>query len=317
MEIKKFELPEHLIPLFLRAKKLEWITLLYLLSVVLLMYFVMGSSHAMKSATLEDALGLVPCISFLVGANFYSRSPNSNFPYGYHRVFGIAFLAGSLALFAMGIYIITDSVTSLVDAEHATIGSIMVYNHQIWLGWVMIAALIYSSLPAMILGFKKLPIAVELHNKILFTDADAQKADYMTAFAAMAGIIGIGIGWWWADALAAIFIGFSVVKDGFTQLRTAVLDLMDRHPVHTKSGKKEEMVEKLTILVKEWNWVKDVAVRMREHGQVFFCEVFIVPNTDYGNIPQKVEEAVLKIKSVDWKLYGVTISIVVNTPQWK
>lgn len=315
MDIKQFELPAELKPVFKRAKKLEWITLFYLLSVVVVMYLVMGTSQAMKSATLEDMLSIIPCLSFLIGSRYYSLPPNKTFPYGYHRVFGIAFLAGSLGLFAMGVFIVSDSVISLISAEHATIGSISVFGHQVWMGWIMILALVYSALPAMILGYKKLPLSVKLHNKILYTDADTQKADYLTAFAAMLGILGIGIGWWWADAVAAIFIGGSVVKDGFTQLKTAVLDLMDRHPVHTKTGKKEELVEKLTYFVREWDWVKDSAVRIREQGQVFFCEVFIVPQ-DENKLCERAEEAIKDIRVVDWKLHEIVISMVKKVPKW-
>lgn len=316
MKIRQFELPQELKPQFERAKKLEWITFFYLLSVVVIMYIVMGTSQAMKSATLEDALGLIPCISFLIGSRYFAKSPNKNFPYGYHSVFGIAFLAGSLALFAMGIYIVVDSVITLFSAEHATIGSTVIFGRQVWMGWIMILVLLYSAIPAMILGFKKLPISVNLHNKILFTDADTQKADYMTAFAAIAGIIGIGMGWWWADAAAALFIGISVVKDGFTQLKTAVLDLMDRHPVHTKTGKKEELVEKLAAEVQAWDWVQDSAVRMREQGQVFFGEVFIVP-VIMEQLPEKAELAVRHLKAVDWKLYEIIVSIVEEVPEWE
>ena len=74
----------------------------------------------------------------------------------------------------------------------------------------------------MYLGYKKLPLAKKLHIKNLYTDANAQKADYMTGFAAMVGILGLGMGWWWADASAALFISFSVLKDGYTNLKDAL-----------------------------------------------------------------------------------------------
>ena len=61
-----FELPDHLKPKFSKAKKLEWITLVYLITVVVVMYLVMGSSQAMKTAWLEDLLSLVPSIAFLI-----------------------------------------------------------------------------------------------------------------------------------------------------------------------------------------------------------------------------------------------------------
>ncbi len=34
-----------------------------------------------------------------------------------------------------------------VLAEHPTIGTVMLFGHTVWLGWLMIAALLYSAVP--------------------------------------------------------------------------------------------------------------------------------------------------------------------------
>ena len=241
---KRYELPPRLQEALKKAKKLEWITIAYLITVVVVMYLVMGSSQAMKTAWLEDALGMLPGIAFLIASGIYDRPPSQKFPYGYHRVYSIAYLTGAVALFAMGIFLIIDSSISLIQAEHPTIGSISMAGHTIWLGWLMLVALLYSALPAMILGYKKLPLAKKLHNKILFTDADTQKADYMTAFAAMLGILGVGAGLWWADSVAAIFISFSVIKDGFKNLKNATMSLMDEYPKKVGTKDFDELVDR-------------------------------------------------------------------------
>ncbi len=311
---RPFELPDHLKPKFERAKKLEWITIAYLISVIIIMYLVMGSSQAMKTAWLEDALSSLPSIAFLIASGIFYKKPNAKFPYGYHRVFSIAFLAGSVALFAMGGFLLVDSSISLIKEEHPTIESIFLFDRQIWLGWLMLIALVYSALPAMLLGYKKLPIAKELHNKILFTDADTQKADYMTAFAAMLGILGVGLGFWWADALAAIFISFSVLRDGYKNLKNAIKDLMDRHPVTVEREKKDALVGEIENHVKSWDWVKDARARFREHGQVYFGEIMVIPQ-DNVNLPNCIENGVKNLNDFHWKIYDVTIMPVEKFPE--
>ena len=301
-----FELPEHLVSKFEEAKKLEWITLAYLISTIVLMYLVMGSSQAMKTAWLEDAMGLLPAISFLLASRIAYKKPNFKFPYGYHRAFSIAYLAGAIALFAMGCFLLIDSSISLIKAEHPTIGTIILFGRQFWLGWIMILALVWASLPSVVIGYKKLPLAKKLHNKILYTDANTQKADYTTAFAAMLGITGLAFGLWWADSAAALFISFSVLKDGYTNLKTAVLDLMDRHPVHVDTQENDELVEGIKGKVKSWEWVKEADVRFREQGQVYFGEVFIVPKNDV-DITQEVEKSLKILEDYHWKIYQVTI----------
>ncbi|PHK25794.1 hypothetical protein VF13_42405 [Nostoc linckia z16] len=316
MDIRRFELPQELKPVFKKARKLEWITFIYTLTVVVLMAVVMGTSQTMKSATLEDALSMVPSLCFLIGSRFYDRQPNKEFPYGYHRVFGIAFLAGSLALFGIGAFLLVDSSITLLKAEHPTIGSTMIFGHQVWMGYVMMAALVYSFVPSVILGYMKLPLSKQLHNKILFTDADTQKADYMTAIAAIAGIMGIGMGWWWADSAVAIAISVSILHDGIVNVKTAVLDLMDRAPVHIDDANKNELVDEVEQLVRNWHWVQDARVRFREHGQVLFGEVYVMPKDDTQE-PAHTEDLVSEIKRYNWKLHDVVLTIVDKLPEWE
>lgn len=312
--IKSFELPPELQKELHSAKKLEWITVFYLVSVVIIMYLTMGSSQAMKTAWLEDLLSLVPSIAFLIAIKINTKAPNDKFRYGYHRVFTIAFLIGASALLSMGLFMVYDSSMSLFKAEHPTIGSKIFFGKQIWMGWVMILALLYSAIPAMILGFKKLPKAKKLHNKILYTDAEAQKADYMTAFAAIVGILGVGAGIWWADSAAALFISFSVVKDGFKYITTAIKDLMDRYPVTLKEQKKHPLVEEVHQLVLSWDWVEDCRIRLRENGQVLLGEIAVIPKHQID--VDVLEEAYSKLTEHHWKINDITIAPVRELPNW-
>ncbi|MCP9236135.1 cation diffusion facilitator family transporter [Lewinella sp. JB7] len=306
-----FELPADLQPRMQRAKRLEWITVAYLISVVGLMYLVMGSSQAMKTAWLEDILGLFPAISFLVAARHYDRPPSASFPYGYHRVYSIAFLTGAVALFAMGAFLLIDAGISLMRAERPTIGSTVVFGQQVWSGWLMILTLLYSALPSVVLGRAKLPLARELHNKILFTDADTQKADYRTAFAAIAGIVGVGMGYWWADSAAAVLISFSVLKDGYGNLKEAVQDLMDRYPQKVEEDRRDPLIGEVHALVASWPWVEESRVRFREDGQVYFGEILVVPRRN-DKLLQDIAAGRASVRKLHWKLHDVTIMPVPN-----
>ena len=67
----------------------------------------------------------------------------------------------------------------------------------------MMLVLLWSVVPAVFLGKKKLPIASEMHEKTLYAHAETNKADWMMGLAAMAGIIGIGMGWYWGISVIA------------------------------------------------------------------------------------------------------------------
>lgn len=312
--IKKFELPGHLRETRKKAVRLEWITLVYLISVSVVMYFVLGSSQAMKAAWLEDVLSLIPSAGFLIADKINDKPPNKKFPFGYHRVFSIAFLVGAVALLGMGLYLLFDSAMTLLKTEHPTIGHSTLFGYVIWMGWPMILALLYSAGPAMWLGAKKIPLAKKLHNKLLYTDSSAQKADYLTALAAILGILGVGMGLWWADAAAAIFISGSILKDGVKHTKTAALDLMDRYPKRLLVEDEDEIILDVENRVRSWPWVTEAKVRFREAGQVYFGQIAVVPK---GAIDlDKIEKGYEEIRNMHWKIYDFTIDPVKELPDW-
>jgi divalent metal cation (Fe/Co/Zn/Cd) transporter len=97
------ELPPDKHEKLLKAVRLEWISIVYLVTAITLLYFTLGSSQAMKAAWVEDILGLTPPIAFLVASRIRNRKPNDRFPYGYHRATSVAYLCASVALLALGV----------------------------------------------------------------------------------------------------------------------------------------------------------------------------------------------------------------------
>lgn len=212
------------------AGRLEIWTIGFLASIVLVMYMVMGSSQAMKTAWIEDLLSLLPPAMFLLTARLERKEPSDRFPFGFHRIGSLGFFAAACALLVMGGYLLYESAATLIAREHPTIGTMELFGQRVWLGWLMIGALAYSVLPPVVLGRMKKKPAESLADKILHTDADMNAADWQTGLAGIAGIVGIALGWWWADAAAAGLISFSILKDGITNCRIAFAELIDGTP---------------------------------------------------------------------------------------
>ncbi|HEV3473173.1 MAG TPA: cation transporter [Actinomycetota bacterium] len=302
------ELPPDKEAIHRRAVRLEWITIAYLTSAVIAIYFTLGASQAMKAVWFEDLLSLVPPIAFLIASRVRRRQPDDDFPYGYHRAVGISYLTSSLALLGMGFFILYDSVTKLIAFEHPPIGVVQPWGEPIWLGWFMLPALVWSGIPAAILGRKKLPLANELHDKVLFADAEMNKADWLTATAGIAGVIGIALGLWWADATAASFISFEIARDGWRNLQRAVGDLMDARPKLVDGSARDPLTTRVRNALQELPWVDDVQVRLRDEGHVFFGEATIVPR-DGRDLVSRLDEARELIRSLSWKLHDVIVTV--------
>jgi cation diffusion facilitator family transporter len=308
---REFELPRELEDQQRRAVRIEWITIVYMLSAVVLLFLTLGQSQAMKAAWIEDLLSLLPPAAFLIASRIRKRGPSEKFPWGLHRAVTVAYVFAALALLVMGGYVFLDSAIKLVRAEHPPIGVIQLFGEEIWLGWLMIAALVYSGLPAVFLGRAKLRLADDLHDKVLYADAQMNKADWMTVTAAIVGIIGIGFGLWWADAVAALFISVDIIHDGWKNVRAAVHDLMDARPRRHDAREYHPIVEQMNAVVNECDWVERGAVRLREEGHVFTGEVMVVPRpaglTDGAELMDRLEELAEHLLSLEWKVYDIVV----------
>lgn len=304
-----YRLPPDKERLLHKAIRLEWISLGFVLSTVLVMYLSMGSSQAMKMALLEDLLSLVPPMVFLLAMRVRHLPPDEQHPYGHSRAILLAFLAAAAAILMFGLFMLTNSLGSLLRQEHPSIGHFQLFDWQypIWGGWVMIAALIYSLIPPLILGRMKLPLAGELHEHTLYADADMNKADWITSAAAIFGVLGIGMGLWWADSVAAAIISLDVLKDGVTQLRTAMRTLMDQRPTNIFTGKPLGLEQTIADALRKEPDVLDVEARLREEGHLVGGEIFVVFAPEQQRIAHRARELMEQAVALDWRLYDLIV----------
>ena len=301
------ELPDELQVALRKARRLEWVSLGYLVTCVVVVALVMGSSQAMKAAWIEDLLSLIPPIAFLVGARMASYDPDRAYPFGRHRAVAVGHLVASVALLGMGLFLLYDSGSGLLEGDHPPIGTVMIFGQAVWAGWLMIAAMVYTGIGPVILGRLKLPLAEQLHDKVLHADADMNKADWMTAGGAILGILGIGIGLWWADSVAALFICVSILRDGWGNVQHALTGLMDKTARTVDDTEEHPLVGQIDRYLESRPWVAQHHTRVRDMGHVFHAEVRFVP-TDGRVDLDRVDQAVADLRAMDWKIDDITVA---------
>ena len=142
----------------------------------------------------------------------------------------------------------------------------------------MLAGLVYSVIPPMILGRMKQPIAQRLQDEMLDTDALMQRADWMTGLAGIIGVLGVGLGYWWTDAAAGAFISFSILRDGLTSLRVATAELIDGTP--RRLGKIELAHDAKALGEALQELFPDADIRLRSTGRYIHAEV-------RGSVPER------------------------------
>lgn len=308
------ELPADLEPLLRRAKRLEWLTLGVLLVTASLVLAVLGNSQAMKAAWAEDVLSLAPPIAFLIAVRLVDRTPNRVFPYGFHRSSAVAHLVAGVALLGVGGFLVVDSGSGLLSGEHPPIGTVVLLGQQVWLGWLMIATMVVTSIPMVFLGRAKLAVGEKLHSKVLYADADMNKADWMTGLGTVLGVAGIGAGLWWADAAAALFISASILHDGYRNVRGAVTDLVDARATTYDDEEPDPLGEQVERHLEGLDWVRHAGARVRDMGHVLHVEVFVVPTGDQVGTGQ-LERAQQECVDLDWRLQDLVLVVVPELPE--
>ena len=305
-ELKAFHFPPEQQAQRRRAARLSWLSIALLTTTAAAVYLALGQSEAMKTAWIEDLLGLVPPIVILVALRVENRAPTRRFPFGYFRVVAIAFLATATVLAFTGSWLLYDSVMKLVHGERPPIGLVTIAGHSFWSGWTMIAALVYCVGIGVLLGRLKGPVATSLNDRALAADADMNKAGWMSEGAAIIGILLVGYGRWWGDAAAAALISAAIIRDGWTNLRQVVADLMDEAPTRIGGVEMDDLPERVRRAAEAMPWVERAAVRLREHGHVIMGEVFLVPRP-VPALVASIENAAVELATVDWRIYTLTI----------
>ncbi len=312
--VGRTDLPDQQREALRSAVRWEWFTIGYTTVTIVLIALVVGGSQAMKTAWIEDMLSLIPQISFLLALLFIRRRPTQAFPYGLHRVMGVGHLVAGVALLAIGGSLAIESVVGLVKAEHPAIGTVRVFGTTVWLGWFMVAVMALVVVGPFFYGHAKAKLAPVLHNKVLYADADMAKADWTTTVASIVGVLGVGVGLWWLDGVAALFISVGIVWDGIKNARTAILDLIDQRARTEDDSGVHPIMGRIVQRLEELPWVDAAAVRMRDMGQVFHVEAYVVPRRRKVRV-RELDEARRAVAEIDWKMQDVSIVVVPALPE--
>src|SRR3954463_5033943 len=222
---------------------LAWVSIAYICSTIAMLFFVMSGSQALKTEMSGEVLSLVPPTLFLIGDRIGRRPPNRRYPFGHERAVSAGYVGAATALLLVGVYLLFDGGMKLAMREHPTIGGFPLFGHVVWTGWLGIAVLLWSGVPAHFIGQAKRGPAEILHDKTLAADAEINAADWQSASAAIVGLVGVGFGFWWTDAATACLISVEIIRSGWSELSTALGDMADRKPRAILSKEDEPVPE--------------------------------------------------------------------------
>jgi cation diffusion facilitator family transporter len=303
-----FELPAELRPDLGKARRAAWLSIVLLGIGTVVLAVTMGQSEAMKTAWVTEVLSMLPPAAYLLATRYELRPASERFPFGYFRSLSVSYLVAACALTLIGLWLLWDALTKLLGQKRPPIGSMTLFGHQLWAGWIMIAALAASMMVGMMLGRIKEPLAERLHDKALKAEADMNRDEWISEGAAILGLLLVAFGFWWGDAGAAAFISIEIVRDGWHNIRQVMGDLMDEAPTVMDKRELEELPKRLQRAAEQMPWVERAAARLREQGRVLTGEVFVVPQSDTPDLVARLEAAAHTFTQLDWRLHGLVVT---------
>ncbi len=81
---------------------------------------------------------------------------------------------------------------------------------------------------------------------------------------------------------------------------------MDQTPTTIDQDNVDPLRDELVSMLQDLDWVDEAEVRLREEGQVYFGEAFVVPS-DTANLAENIEDAVKQAHGLDWRKQDLAI----------
>jgi cation diffusion facilitator family transporter len=179
-------------------------------------------------ALLGDALHNLSDVStsalVFVGFRASRRLPTERYPYGYERAEDLAGLGVALVIWGSAAFTGFESVSKLL--RHGGTGHV---------GWGIAAAAV-GIVGNQLVARYKLAVGRRIRSATLVADAKHSWLDALSSAGAMLGLIGVALGWGWADAVAGMVVTGFICHVGWevtTDIGHRLLDGVDPDIVTT------------------------------------------------------------------------------------
>ena len=216
-------------------------------------------------ALLGDALHNLSDVStsalVFIGFRASRKIPTERYPYGYERAEDLAGIGVALVIWGSALVAGFESVTKLL--RHGGTGHV---------GWGIAAAAVGIAGNQLVARYK-LVVGRRIRSATMAADAKHSWLDALSSAGAMLGLIGVALGWGWADAVAGIVVTGFICHVGWEVTADIAHHLLD--------GVDPEIIATAETVATGVAGVTHAHARARWTGRTLRVEVegFLDPNT--------------------------------------
>ena len=241
-----------------------------------------SGSLALLSEAAHSALDFVATVMTWYAVRISGKPADEEHHYGHGKVESVTALIATGLLFVLSGVVIWEAVRRLMGAEGHTVEA------TIWAFVVIVVSIVVDFLRARLL-YKT---AKETASHALEADALHFDSDMWSSTAVLIGLIGVALGYPWADSAAALIVAFVILIAGWRLGRRTVETLTDTAP--------EGASARIAEIARDTGGVVAVErVRVRSVGPTLFAELVVsvsrtLPLDSVVAIKAKVGEAINK-----------------------
>ena len=216
-------------------------------------------------ALLGDALHNLADVStsalVFIGFRASRKLPSEHYPYGYERAEDLAGVGVALVIWGSAAVAGYESITKLL--RHGSTGHV---------GWG-IAAAVAGIAGNQLVARYKLVVGRRIRSATMVADAKHSWLDALSSAGAMLGLIGVALGWAWADAVAGILVTGFICHVGWAVTADIARRLLD--------GVDPEIITTAEAVATSIPGVTHAHARARWTGRTLRVEVegFLAANT--------------------------------------
>jgi cation diffusion facilitator family transporter len=197
---------------------------LALTGLVELIIAVVSGSVALLGDALHNLSDVSTSLVVFVGFRASRTAPSERYPYGYERAEDMAGIGVALVIWVSALVAGAESVAKLI--RHGSTQHV---------GWGIAAAAVGILGNQLVARYKSV-VGRRIHSATLVADAKHSWLDALSSAGAMLGLIGVWIGWGWADAVAGLVVTGFICHVGWqvsSDIAQRLLDGVDPEIVAT------------------------------------------------------------------------------------
>ena len=191
-----------------------------LLSILKIGVGLIGQSQALIADGVHSLSDLATDVLVIWAARHAKEGPDEKHPYGHERIETLATMVLSVALIAIALGFGYDGVSRILNPDELQQP-----------GWLVLIAAGISMLAKEVIYHYTIRAAEKINSNLLRANAWHSRSDAFSSFIVLLGVVGVMLGFEYADALALIgvsimigWIGWELGRDGIEELIDTSID---------------------------------------------------------------------------------------------